>query len=252
MGDNKAKVLLLDIETAPILAYVWGAYDQNIIQVHTHWYILSFSYKWVGEEDIVVRALPDYKGYNRNKTNDKKLVTDLWKLLNEADVVVAHNGDAFDVKKSNVRFIANGLPPPTPYQTVDTLKLAKRHFRFDQNNLNALGQIFELGKKQKTDFSLWKGCMDGDPSAWKRMKSYNANDIVLLEQIYLKFRPWAKSHPNLNLLTRRPDAESCPHCLSSNVQRRGFSYAKVRIRQRYRCNDCGAWYSGAIVKKEST
>lgn len=242
-----ARILLFDIETSPSLGYVWGKYDQNVIEFDQDWYILSVAWKWLEDADVYVRGLPDYSLYKKAPENDRDLVTDLWKLIDEADIVIAQNGDGFDIKKSNARFITHGLPPPSTYKTVDTLKLARKHFKFDSNKLGDLGKYLGLGTKlTTTGWSLWKGCLDGDPDAWKRMKEYNVQDVVLLEQIYLKLRPWATGHPNLNLYTA---TEGCPNCGGNHVQRRGFNYAKVQVRQRWHCQDCHSWYSGKVIKK---
>src|ERR1700676_2084813 len=117
---SKPRILLLDVETLPNLAYVWGKYEQNVIEYKQESCLATFAYKWLDEDKVFVRGLPNYSGYKRGSYNDKKLVTDLWKLLDAADVVVAHNGDAFDVRVCNYRFIVNGLMPPSPYKTVDT------------------------------------------------------------------------------------------------------------------------------------
>ncbi len=142
-----AKILLLDIETAPSVGYVWGKYDQNVIEMERDWFVLSFAYKWLDSLGVTVRGLPDYEGYKPGASDDKKLMSDLWELLNAADIVVAHNGDSFDIKKSNARFLAHNLSPPATYKTFDTLKMAKKHFRFDSNRLNDLGKSLGIGTK---------------------------------------------------------------------------------------------------------
>lgn len=243
-----ARIAILDIETAPSLGFVWGKYDQNVIDFEKNWYILSYGFKWLGDDEIIIRALPDYPGYKKDSSNDRALMVDLWKVYDEADIIVAHNGDNFDVKKSNARFITHDMPPPSTYKTVDTLKIARKHFKFDSNKLNDLAQYLELGSKMKhTGWALWKGCMNGDPESWATMKAYNVQDVALLEEVYLKLRPWAASHPNLNLYS---DHEGCTHCGSLNVQRRGFNYAKVQVRQRFQCQECYGWFSGKVIKKK--
>ena len=245
-----AKIVLLDIETAPNLGWVWGKYDQNVIAFYSTTYILSFAYKQLGDDGIIVRALPDYKGYAKSPTNDGSLVRDLWAVLDGADIVVGHNGDAFDIKRSNARFIAHGLAPPAPFKTIDTLKIAKKHFKFESNKLGDLGQYLAIGKKlAHTGFDLWKGCMDGDPASWEMMKAYNVQDVQLLEEVYLKLRPWATAHPNLNLYGSTTDTAKCTSCGSDHVQKRGYSYAVTQIRQRFQCMDCRHWFSGEVVKR---
>lgn len=247
--EAKARILFLDIETAPSLGWVWGKWQQDVIEFQETWYLLSFAYKWSDSDKIYVCALPDFPEYKKSLDNDFYLVEQLWGVMDEADIIIAHNGDSFDIKKANARFVTHGFAPPSSFKTVDTLKLARKYFKFESNKLTDLGQALEVGEKSvHTGFKLWKGCMQGDKDSWATMKKYNAQDVRLLEQIYFKLRPWAVTHPDLNLYSK---ADACPTCQSENVQRRGFAYAKSVVRQRFQCTDCGTWYSGKVVKKDA-
>lgn len=187
---------------------------------------------------MFAKALPDYRGYKPGSYNDKGLVMDLWNLLDQAAVIVAHNGDDFDIRAIQARFIAHGLPPPRPFKTVDTKKVAKKVGRFNSNSLNDLGNYFGEGEKIKTDFSLWKGCIEGKPAAWAKMVKYNKQDVVLLEKVYKRLLPWNATHPNLGLL----DQEAlCPKCGSREVQFRGHAVTNTRRYRRFQCKKCGGW-----------
>jgi hypothetical protein len=213
-------------------------------------FILSIAWKWLGDKEVSAKALPHYDDYFKSvDVDDKHLVHDLWKLLDTADIVVAQNGDAFDIKKSNARFLIHGLNPPSNYRTVDTLKLAKKYFKFDSNSLDDLSRLLGLGEKLKhPGFGLWKGCLEGNLQAWETMVDYNKRDVVLLEKLYLRLRPWAQNHPNVNAPEIK-GFEHCNTCGSENVQRRGFIHTRLQTRQRWNCTSCGSWYTGAIVKK---
>lgn len=244
----KAKIALFDIETAPLLSWVWGRYEQNVIAVEEDWYMLAVSWKWVGENKIHTRALCDYPKYDPDTEDDKLLCQDLWKVFDEADVLIGHNSDAFDIRKANARFVYHGMQPPSPYKSIDTLKLAKRNFRFDSNKLNDLGQLLGLGEKvPHSGFGLWKGCMTGDKASWKIMKDYNARDVDLLEKVYERLRPWSSTLPNLSLFT---GGHTCPSCQSPKLQKRGFMTALTRKYQRYQCTECGHWSKGELLKEE--
>jgi hypothetical protein len=247
---NAPKIALFDIETAPNLSYVWGHYEQNVLDVRVPWYILCFAYKWLGESRVTTHALPDYRHYNRDKENDAGLCKDLWSVFDQADIVIGHNGDRFDIRKANARFIAHGLAPPSPFKSIDTLKIARRHFKFDSNKLNDLGKYLSVGRKlPHTGFHLWHGCMTGEAKSWRLMRRYNARDVELLEKVYVQLRPWASGHPNLNAYTEKKD---CPACQSSDVIRRGYEVSKTRKYQRWHCKDCGHWFRGATVKQEKS
>lgn len=236
------RVLLYDIETAPNLVRTWGVYEQNALEVIKDWHLMSFAYKWADETRTHCLALPDFPLYRREPTNDRELAKSLWSLFNEADVIVAHNGDAFDAKKARARFLVHGLKPHSPVATIDTKKLAKRHFGFASNRLDALGRELGLGRKEQTGgYQLWRDCLDGCPKAWARMKRYNKQDVLLLEQVWRKLSPFADGQPSRNLyLGNGPHACPRPAC-DGTMHKRGFRYTRVHRYQQYACDKCGAY-----------
>ena len=243
---RKPKVLFFDIETAPNLGYVWGKFEQNVIEYTQEWYMLAWSAKWQNGKHVS-RCLADYEGYVPNTENDKDLVTELWKLFDEADVIIGHNGDKFDIKRTNTRFIEHGMTPPEPYKTVDTLKAARRHFSFNSNKLDDLGRRLGVGRKLKhSGFALWTGCMSGDEKSWNLMKKYNRQDVLLLERVYDKLLPWIAGHPNIAVLSGVENG--CRNCGSRNLQKQGFAITATGKSQRYKCKDCAAWSSGKHTK----
>jgi DNA polymerase elongation subunit (family B) len=200
----------------------------------------------MGEKKIHCHALPDYPAYKKDKENDKDLIEDLHALFDEADILIAHNGDRFDIRKANARFIMQGLKPPSPYKSIDTLKAARRFFHFQSNKLDDLGQYLGCGRKlPHTGFDLWKRCMAGERGAWKTMREYNMHDVELLERVYEKLKPYISNHPDLTIYTDDP---GCPTCRSTRVQRRGFLVARKRKYRRYHCQNCGSWFQGAVIK----
>lgn len=242
---KEPRILIYDIENSPTVVTTWGLYEQNALETIEEWYIMSYAYKWFGEDKTHFVSLPDFKGYSKNKHNDKALCESLYKLFEEADIVIAHNGDKHDQKKSNARFLFHGMLPPAPYKSIDTFKVAKKYFKMNSNSLNSLGIFLGVGKKVEHEgMPLWRGCMDGDMKAWSRMKKYNIQDVELLEKVYLKLRPWIDNHPNYNLHSR-PATPCCPKCGYKKLQRRGFSRTRVGIFQQYQCvGGCGGWSTG--------
>lgn len=220
-------------------------WEQNLIDIVHSWYILSFAYKWDGDRKVRTCALPDYARFGKDREDDKALVVELWKLYDEADIVIAHNGDRFDIKKSNARFIFHGLKPPSPYKSIDTLKIARSRAGFLSNRLNDLGAHLGLGRKlPHTGFHLWRQCMlTNSQKHWSKLRRYNARDVTLLEGVYKRLRPWALSHPNLAALSDKP---CCPVCQSKDIQRRGFNLAKTRKTPRFNCKACGHWFSSVV------
>lgn len=224
------KILLFDIETSPNLSYTWGAYEQDVVAFKQEWQLLCFAYKWLGEKPVHV--------HSQRNLSERQLVTKLHAALSAADVLIAHNGDQFDIKKSNAKFVEFGLTPPSPAQTIDTRKVAKRHFAFNSNKLDALGSLLGVGRKMKTGgFDLWLDCMAGKKAAWARMEKYNKQDVLLLERVYLELRPWIKNHPNVADVALR----ACPKCGSEKLHKRGILSNSSSRFQSYQCMSCGGW-----------
>jgi DNA polymerase elongation subunit (family B) len=234
---KKPRILLFDIETSPNLAYVWGKWEQNVISFKKEWEMLSFAYKWLGEREVYCVTRQDHK-------DEKDLIKPLWELLDEADIVIAHNGDSFDNKKVRAKFVEHGLKPPSIYKTIDTKKIAKANFQFNSNSLNDLGTTLKLGNKIQTGgFDLWLKCMAGDKKAWAQMAKYNKQDVVLLEKVYNKLKVWDPRHINLAAYTA--EKSNCPICHSPNIVNRGYSCTRTMQRPKRVCKDCGHWHLGA-------
>lgn len=230
------KILTLDIENAPHKAYVWGYYEQNVIKVLEYSYILMVGVKRLGEK-ARVHTLLTHPG--RNKKDDSKLMKIVRDELDWADIVVTQNGDAFDIKKINTAFLKHGIPPPSPFKSVDTKKTSKKHFYFANNKLDNLGEELGFGGKMHHEgFPLWERVMGGDPKAVKKMADYCKRDVELTEKVYLRERPWMTGHPNLNAFTEK---ENCRVCQSNNTQFRGFNVTMTGKVRRFQCMDCGAW-----------
>lgn len=240
------KVLILDIETSPIMAKVWSLWKQNVSldQIEDDWFIMAYCAKWLGEDTCY------YSDCRENIGKDLYLLAELHELLDEADIVVAHNGDKFDIPKINARFLMNGFMPPSPYKTIDTVKVAKKTFGFTSNKLAYLTDT--LCKTKKTDhakfagWKLWNECMKGNDEAWNEMTDYNIMDVVSLEELYTVLKSWITNHPNVNV---QDDEETyrCPKCGSDNLVKRGFHYTNKGQYQRYRCRDCGGWSSSTYT-----
>jgi hypothetical protein len=237
-----ARVLIVDIETAPILGYVWGLWDQNVglNQIKCDWHILSWSAKWLGDPPNKVMYADQRNAPNIE--DDKKLLKPLWKLLDEADVVIWQNGKQFDHKKLNARFILNGMQPPSSYKQIDTLSIAKRHFGFTSNKLEYLSgklchKYKKLTHKKFPGFELWKECLAGNKEAWSEMEKYNKHDVLALEELYTKLIPWDNT-VNFNLYTE--GEENVCSCGAQAFVKNGFYYTAKGKFQRYLCNECGS------------
>ncbi len=250
------KVLLFDIETAPIIAYVWGLFDQNVglDMVKADWHLLSYSAKWLGNPKVMYMD----QRKEKNIANDKKLLLSLWKLLDEADIVITQNGKKFDVKKFNARLAFHGIKPYSSFRHIDTLQLAKRHFAFTSNKLEYMSdklctKFKKLKHKKFPGFELWKECLAGNTQAWNEMMLYNKHDVLALEELYTKLAPWDTS---INFNMHNNTDEGMCNCGSTEFAKNGFQLTSTSRYQRYMCKKCGAEYRDktnllSVDKKQS-
>lgn len=236
-----AKILIWDVETSPSIGYYWRRWKENIgqNQVIQESYMLTWSAKYLNSDAIIQKNISDY-GKDFTVPNDKELLEELLDTLNECDIAVAHNGVAFDNAVFNTRCLANGLPLIDVVKHVDTLKIAKKHFRFPSNSLKSLAIYLGLDEqKQDVDFTLWSRVMEGDKDAIVEMSEYCSQDILTLEQVYLKLRPYDSRHPNVNL---KGDLSipRCAKCGSADIDKTGKTVTtNVSVFEHYRCNSCG-------------
>ena len=236
------KILLLDIESSPNTAHVWGLWQQNVSinQLMESSYVLCYAAKWLGEDEIHFDSV--------HQSKPKAMLKGIHVLLDEADAVVHYNGTKFDIPTLNKEFLLHRYNPPSPYKQIDLLRVVRSNFRFPSNKLDYVSQRLGLGKKHAHEgHELWVKCMNGDKDAWGRMESYNIQDVVLLESLYSTLLPWIKSHPNHNLYT---SDTVCPTCSGHRLQKRGTAVSITGTYQRYQCKDCGSWSQGAKTEKE--
>lgn len=230
------RTLLIDIETAPNLAYVWGLWKQNVSlpMFIEPSYMLCFAAKWYGEESVSFHSLQDGR---------EEMLEFAWTYLDEADAVVTYYGTAFDIPTLNQEFFQLGMTPPSPAKQIDLKKIVAKKFRLPSNKLQYVTEtLMDLGGKESTGgFETWVGCMNNDPVAWAKMEEYNRRDVVLMEPVYERLLPWIDGHPNRNLYQ---DVQGCPNCGSIDLRREGHAYTLQGAFQRYQCRMCGKWSRG--------
>lgn len=249
-SKESVRILIIDIETSPMKAWVWRRWKENIYldQTIQEWFMISWSAKWLGEDRVYGYVLSPEEILNED---DSRIVGELHEVLEKADIVIAHNGKRFDIPKINTRFIINGLTPPSPYRQIDTLEVARKQFGFSSNSLDALATFFGFSNKDPHDFQLWKECMEGDQDALIRMLNYNKKDVEILEKVYLKLRPWIKNHPNINVIE---EESKCPYCGSQHIRKTDDTYNTQHYKYPvFKCDTCGASFRSKerVSKKQN-
>lgn len=239
---TEQKILLFDIETAPLLAYIW---QPKTRYVHQHalvaeTFMLTWAAKWYDSPNVMTGIATSSEAKNQD---DTRIVGQLCDLIRDADIVIAHNSDRFDVPTVNARLAKLRLEPMGPVKTIDTLTVAKQSFRLPYYNLNYLGEFFGVGEKIPTDFDLWRRCYLGEKPALVEMATYNRQDVVLLQNVFDAMKPYAKRLPRM--FDPGWDGQlACPHCGSSNLVIRGYHRTNVSTFPKFRCSDCRRYHRG--------
>lgn len=230
------KVLAIDIETRPGKGYFWRIFDENIgiDQIIDPGGVICFAAKWVG--------IPGVEFYSDFHDGHETTIIRAHEMLDEADAVLHYNGARFDIPHLQREFMEAGMKPPSPFKQIDLLRTMKKEAKFISNKLAFVAPRFGLrGKLQHEGFALWVKCMEGDERAWKRMQKYNIRDVTELEKLYMKARPWIRSHPSIAAFTGE---NVCPKCGSPKLQRRGYAVLSTGKYPRLHCQGCGAWSRG--------
>jgi hypothetical protein len=191
------KILIYDIETSYNLVSAWRV-GYNITLPHysvvKEREIICVSYKWVGEDEVYNLS------WDKNQS-DKFLLEQFIEVMNEADLLVAHNGDRFDLKWIRTRALKHGLQMLPFYPQHDTLKTAKRYFNFNSNKLDYIASFLGFEGKIATTHELWDDIiLRKDPDALIEMIVYCDEDVRQLEKVYLKLRDWDKPKQHVGVL----------------------------------------------------
>lgn len=222
------KVLVWDIESTSLNA--------------TFGTILCIGYKWLDSPEVTVRTILEKK--NKNFLDDGYLVAEFAKVFDEADYHITWYGDRFDLPMVRSKLIKYGQPPLSPKPSLDLWRPARKFFKFHSNRLAVWEQLLATpDSKTPIDFDSWLRAAHGDKEAIAEVVDHCEKDVLVLEEVYLKMRPWLDNEPVRALFTE-DEGDACTTCGSLNVVKRGFHTATTRVYQRYQCKACGHWFRG--------
>lgn len=239
------RILVLDIEISPVVATVWGLFNQNINidNILGNSEVLCWAAKWHNEDTTYFSSI--------QMTTKRKMLREIFNMLEEADAVVSYNGKSFDLKILNKEFALQGWARPSPYKNIDMLQVVRQNFRFTSNKLGYIGPMFGLGGKAKhKGYQLWLDCMnpksENYKESWVTMEEYNIQDVDLLDDLYTKLKGWVPNHPSHSALQ---NDHVCPNCGGTHLQKRGTAITTTLSYQRWQCKGCGSWSRSKIAKK---
>lgn len=238
---SKPKILVLDIETAPMHGQLWDLWDQTLglDQIEIDWHLMSWAAIWFDKPTEIFYM--DQRN-QKDMHNDTKILKGMWNLLNECDIVLTQNGKKFDVPKLNAKFAEYGFGPTNVFRHFDTCQIAKKLFKFTSNKLEYLAKILKtkhqkLKHKKYPGHEMWKECLKRNPDAWAEMEKYNKHDVLVTAEVFEKLRAWDNS---INFNVYQDDNSFVCNCGSTELLKNGHHYSDVGKFQRYKCKQCGA------------
>lgn len=245
---NGPRVLVADIETFPCVFYAWGPGKQHvgIEQLITDWSMMSFCGKWLGIDDVFYAD----NRFRVDTRDDFEQLLCIHTILSNTDMVLAHNGKKFDMRKIRARLALSGFPPIPHIDVIDTYQLNDKAFGFTSQKLAYVSKHFGAeGKSEHAKFHglhLWKQCEAGNMEAWEECRNYNTRDVLETEEMYLQLRGWYRNQPNFGpyVTPSEPGKVVCDRCGSEHTIMKGTRKTQAGVYQRYKCLDCGAWPRG--------
>lgn len=230
------RIVVVDVEWQPALAYVWKMWDESITpsQLIHPGGLLCFCAHWLDTKETIFMSMWSH--------GPLLMAQKLRDILDEADAVIGYNSDKYDLPKIRGHLLLNGLKPFAPPTSIDLIKTVKS-FGFVMNRLAYIAPLLKVGSKMKNEgFDLWRSVVEGDVKAQNRMERYCVQDVKVTTSLYYKIRPFIKEHPNLG------GNGLCAVCASPHLQSRGFRRTKYFKTQRLQCTNCGQWQMGKREK----
>ena len=231
------KTLIIDIESSPNFAGIWGLFDQNVslVQLEDVSHVMCFAAKWLDESKVHF--------FSEHHDGRQAMIEAAWSMLDDADCVVGYNSRAFDVKHLHREFVLAGMSPPSPHKDIDLLTIVRQRFKFASSKLDHVASELGLGTKLKHQgYEMWRACLNGDDAAWVTFRRYNIQDVKLTEALYHRLQGWIRGHPHHGLYGGAVDG--CPNCGSSDATFNATVPVGVSSFQAFRCDGCGANYRG--------
>lgn len=229
------RILTLDIERLPGLAYAWEPKTRFIPAANwVRWpSLLTVAAKWYGQRSTLFHAVWGEGGR-------EGMVAAVWELCDRADVIVGYNSVRFDMKHLRSEWLELGMPLPSPWKDADLFTEVRRSLGFESKSLDQVCARLGLpGKTTHYSIELAEAAAAGNVAAQQKLQRYNVRDVRITEACYDRLRGWLPSHPAVTT-SADPDGLRCNQCGSDNLAANGWTTAVVQRYALYRCRACGA------------
>lgn len=223
VNKNPARILSWDIETTHLKAD-FGT-------------MLCVGYKWLHEKTVHVPSITDYPDWQKNMTDESRLLKDFKKVYESADMLVTYFGKGFDVKFLQAKFLEHGLGVAPNIPHVDLFYTVKANFALSRKSLQNVGYYLDLNtEKTPVEGKIWRRAATGHKPSIDYIVRHCKADVQMLEELYLRLRPLVRQHP------RVAARGECSACGSRLLQARGRALTSTKgERHRYQCQECGHW-----------
>ena len=227
------KILILDVEAAPATAWVWQARTEYVpmSQLLETNRIICWAAKWLDGPTMFSSEWDHGR---------ESMLRAVWRLLDEADIVITYNGDNYDIPFLNWEFKQMGINRYRPFKSIDLIKTVRKHFRPMYKKLDFLAQSI-LGERKIDNggIQLWKDLLiDGLEPAKKLMREYNKTDVTITEDLYLDLLEWIDNHPPVKF---SEDEVLCRACGSDDLIHVGWKTALLLRYPMYKCTKCNSF-----------
>lgn len=227
------KILFVDIESSDLAADIG--------------HIICIGYKWANEPKAHVMSILDYPGKFAN--DDKLLLKAFEKVYNQADIVVHHFGEYFDIPFLQTRRLIHGLHPMPETTMVDTWRICKKRLKFGSNRLQRVLEVLGCPiEKTPVKLSVWSLARLGHKKSIDYVIDHCLKDILVLEWVYNKIKSVWTPHPALVI---NSDDKYCRFCKEYSGISNGFRPAKTHVYRRMGCKKCGFSWKGAKIGKSN-
>lgn len=249
---SEPRIVLFDIESLPDLREVMKVIPNlsnypGLTLKATINSIICFGYKIFGEKQTHCINAWDFKSWKKDVNDDKEILEKISKVFENTDCVVTHNGKRFDWKFIQTRLLKHGLPPIPKIIHIDTCSIAKSHLLAFNNRLQTLAKFMTSEEKlENGGWELWVKVLQRDKKSMELMTKYCKQDVIALEAVFKKLRPFINQMPNYNMYSTH-DKPACPNCGSTIVVKNGTRTQKNGIYQQFKCNSC---FTPFQIKKE--
>jgi DNA polymerase III epsilon subunit-like protein len=247
MKLNKRKRLFFDIETSPNIGLFWRTGWRERISpenIEKERSVICIGYKWEGERKKHCLT------WDKNQ-NDRDMLAAFIEIMDEADELVAHNGERYDLPFVRTRCFYHQLPVFPDHKMIDTLKMAKRYFMFQSNKLDYIAKFAGMSGKIATNYDLWKKILlHNDEKALAYMVKYCKMDVQVLEDVFKRMNPYIPHLSNYAIMNGGSIVE-CPNCGSENMRvMKNRVSAQGTKRVQLQCNEegCGKYHTVAHNK----